>query len=355
MNRFSSHANRKVRSGPWRITFDTNPDLCNINCVMCEVHSNLQDEENRSKEHGRKSRVMDPMIIRSVVESAVPVGLREIIPSTMGEPLLYPWFHEFIDLAHEYDVKLNLTTNGTFPGIGISKWAELLLPIVSDIKISINGATSGVNESIMQGIEHDTQLMNIREMVRFRDIHRTPGAERPSISFQVTYMRQNIHELPYLLKLAISLGIDRFKGHHIWVTWSDLESESLRRRTTDIESWNHMVDELYHIAENYSLPGGGRIVLENVHKLPINGNENAVPNDWTCPFGGKEAWIAWDGTLNVCCSPDELRRSLGHFGNVIEHQFVDLWMSSQYDSFVQNCGSYHVCKKCNMRKPAKPR
>ena len=27
------------RSGPWRITFDTNPDDCNLHCIMCEDHS----------------------------------------------------------------------------------------------------------------------------------------------------------------------------------------------------------------------------------------------------------------------------------------------------------------------------
>ena len=26
-------------SGPWRITLDTNPDTCNMRCIMCEEHS----------------------------------------------------------------------------------------------------------------------------------------------------------------------------------------------------------------------------------------------------------------------------------------------------------------------------
>ena len=27
------------KPGPWRITFDTNPDDCNLHCIMCEDHS----------------------------------------------------------------------------------------------------------------------------------------------------------------------------------------------------------------------------------------------------------------------------------------------------------------------------
>src|SRR5207253_2951864 len=29
----------RAGAGPWRITFDTNPDTCNLHCVMCEEHS----------------------------------------------------------------------------------------------------------------------------------------------------------------------------------------------------------------------------------------------------------------------------------------------------------------------------
>ena len=45
------------------------------------------------------------------------VGLEEIIPTTMGEPLMYKEFPEFIKLCHEFPgIQMNLTTNGSFPG-----------------------------------------------------------------------------------------------------------------------------------------------------------------------------------------------------------------------------------------------
>ena len=53
-----------------------------------------------------------------VMEESRGTGLREIIPSTMGEPLLYRHFDEILDMCAEYGVKLNLTTNGTFPRRG---------------------------------------------------------------------------------------------------------------------------------------------------------------------------------------------------------------------------------------------
>jgi glycosyltransferase involved in cell wall biosynthesis len=122
--------------GPWRITFDTNPDTCNLHCVMCEEHSPHSLLQLERKAAGRPHRVMPFELIRSVVASAAPNGLREIIPSTMGEPLLYDRFEDILELCREHGVKLNLTTNGTFPRLGARVWAERIVPVTSDVKIS---------------------------------------------------------------------------------------------------------------------------------------------------------------------------------------------------------------------------
>ena len=168
--------------GPWRITFDTNPDLCNINCIMCEEHSKYNQKPSEKK------RVMDFNLIERVLKDAVNYGLKEVIPSTMGEPLLYSEFERFIDLIKKYNLKLNLTTNGTFQKLGVDKWGELILPIASDVKISINGASKIVAESIMNGLNYDKQMQNIKRIIRIRDKIRKNGINYPTITFQVTYM-----------------------------------------------------------------------------------------------------------------------------------------------------------------------
>jgi MoaA/NifB/PqqE/SkfB family radical SAM enzyme len=66
----------------------------------------------------------------------LPLGLKEIIPSTIGEPFLYSRFEDFLLLAKRANIKINITTNGTFPNGGLKKWLPLLLPVLSDIKFS---------------------------------------------------------------------------------------------------------------------------------------------------------------------------------------------------------------------------
>ena len=322
-----------MSDGPWRITFDTNPDLCNLNCIMCEEHSIYR------KNKREKNRMMDPTLITKVIEELSENGLEEIIPSTMGEPLLYPHFDNFLNLSDEYDFKINLTTNGTFPKRDVDGWVMKLLPRCSDIKISINGSNKKINERIMRGIKYEKWISNIERFIELRD----ELGNETTITFQVTYMKSNFDDLEDLLKLAIEMGVDRFKGHHLWITWPELRSESL---TEDIETrkrWNRKVDKLRNIADDL-------ISLDNVEKLSIDDKRNKLPEEYVCPFADREAWIAWDGRFNVCCAPDERRREFGDFGNINDRSFLDIWNSEKYRKFVKKAGKASVCKKCNMRR-----
>ncbi|MCX2956877.1 MAG: hypothetical protein K7J15_03930 [Candidatus Regiella insecticola] len=53
-------------------------------------------------------------------------------------------YDEIIALCHQYQIKLNLTTNGIFPRKGMEAWTNLLVSITSDVKISWNGASKAV-------------------------------------------------------------------------------------------------------------------------------------------------------------------------------------------------------------------
>ncbi len=330
---------------PWRITFDTNPDQCNIHCIMCEEHSYY----NLGKR--KINRIMDFKIIEEVVENAVNHGLKEIIPSTMGEPLLYKNFIDLINLIKHHNLKLNLTTNGTFPRLGVKEWAKLILPIASDVKISINGISKETNESIMKGINFKKQITNIKKFIQIRDEIRRKGVNNPTITFQSTFMKRNINEIPELVRMAIKMNIDRFKGHHLWITHPELENESLRNDWASIKQWNKIAKELYKITRNERLENNRKIILDNIYPFPYSTKNNKIPKNFICPFLGREAWIAWDGIFNVCCAPDDLRRTLGNFGNVKDKNFMELWTSSNYTNLIKNWGNYEVCRMCNMRKP----
>lgn len=347
------HATAQVERlpGPWRITFDTNPDLCNLKCIMCEEHSPHSPLQIRRKEEGRARRVMSFGMIERVVAEAAPRGLKEIIPSTMGEPLLYEQFEGIIDLCRRYDVKLNLTTNGTFPRLGAKAWAKLIVPVTSDVKISWNGATKETHESIMRGSRWDTVVDNARELIAVRDAHAAQGGNRCRVTFQLTFLESNVGELADMVRLALDLGVDRVKGHHLWAHFDEIQNESMRRSPEAIARWNEAVLAARAVAAERCLPNGKHILLENIFLLDPTATHDLAPGG-PCPFLGQEAWVSAVGRFDPCCAPDAQRRTLGELGDLDTQGFMEVWDGDKYRELTATYRNRRLCRGCNMRKPA---
>ena len=332
------------------MTFDTNPDDCNLHCIMCEDHSPHSTTQADRRRDGRPRRRMDIGLIRQVLAESRGTPLREIIPSTMGEPLIYRHFDEILDLCAEYGVRLNLTTNGTFPGRGPEAWAQRIVPVTSDVKVSWNGATGSTQESVMLGSSWERVLENVRAFIRVRDAHAAGGGNRCGVTLQLTFMEVNYRELPGVVRLAAELGVDRVKGHHLWVHFAQMSGQSMRRSPDAIKRWNQVVDEACVAAEEHRLPNGGRVLLDNIFRLDPDGGKD-IASGAECPFLGKEAWVASDGRFNPCCAPDALRRTLGDFGNVNETGLYDIWVGPEYQQLRENYLERSLCRGCNMRRP----
>lgn len=336
--------------GPWRVTFDTNPDTCNLRCIMCEEHSPHSLLQIQRKQAGRPPRLMPIEVLRRVFVEAAQNGMREMIPSTMGEPLLYHHFEEILALCREYGVMLNLTTNGTFPRLGARGWAERIVPVTSDVKISWNGATADTQQKIMLGARWDHVLGNVREFVAVRDAHAAAGGNRCRLTFQLTFLETNVGELADIVRLAIDLGVDRIKGHHLWAHFSEIQQLSMRRSPESIARWNHAVAAAHAVAHAHRLADGAPILLENIFPLDPDAREDLAPGG-PCPFLGQEAWISAEGRFDPCCAPDAQRRTLGEFGSLHEHGLKDIWNAAPYQTLMKSYRNRALCLGCNMRKP----
>lgn len=337
--------------GPWRITFDTNPEDCNLKCIMCEEFSQYSPRQKERREAKIPRRRMPIELIRRVIEDSQGTGLQEIIPSTIGEPLLYDHFDEILRMCVEFGVKLNLTTNGTFPRKSARDWAERIVPVASDVKISWNGATKYTQERIMVGSRWDKALDNIRTFVEVRDAHAADGGNYCRVTFQLTFLEWNVHELADIVRLAASLSVDRVKGHHLWAHFEEIKPLSMRRSPDAIARWNQAVLDARAAAQEYRLPSGRQVLLDNIYLLDEMAVEDLAPGS-RCPFLGQEAWVSAQGRFDPCCAPDEQRRSLGEFGNLQEMSIRDIWTGEAYQRLLKTYRNRTLCRGCNMRKPA---
>lgn len=338
----------RSKKGFWRVTFDTNPNDCNLHCIMCEHHSQYSAIEKARIQAGQSKARMPIELIHRVLETTKHSALREIIPSTMGEPLLYKNFAQIVELCKEFKVKLNLTTNSTFPIKDVAFWAHLVVPVASDVKISWNGATKETQEKIMQGSNFEKGIQNIKDFIKIRNDYANSGGSYCQITLQLTFMETNLHELEDIVKFGIDLGVDRIKGHHVWLNFPEMNSLSLRKDDVSIAKWNKTVLRIKEIAKANLLPNKKQIVLVNFDILENNAAKNLTP-DGICHFLGNEAWIAPDGHFSPCCAPDVRRRKLGDFGNVYERDLLDIWHDKDYQYLVKNYMQNEVCVSCLLR------
>jgi MoaA/NifB/PqqE/SkfB family radical SAM enzyme len=333
----------------WRITLDTNPEDCNLHCVMCEEHSPYSDFIARL---GRRRR-MPKEWLRPIFEQAKALGVKEIIPSTMGEPLIYKHFPLLLELCHEYQIRLNLTTNATFPkvnGWSVEDWAKKIVPVTSDVKFSWNGAAAATASKVMIGLDFAQALANVEAFIRYRNEYYQANGVFCRVTFQLTFMQSNMRELANIIQLAASLGVDRVKGHHLWAHFQEIQEESFRKDKTGIEQWNLYVAEALEAQEKFRKPGGAKVILENIYPLTETETQE-VPYSYNCPFLQKELWISATGKISPCCAPDTLRDSLGGFGNICDTTLSEALEGEAYQHLLQNYKEHPLCKTCNMRKP----
>jgi glycosyltransferase involved in cell wall biosynthesis/MoaA/NifB/PqqE/SkfB family radical SAM enzyme len=335
----------------WRITIDTNPEDCNLKCIMCEEHSPYSDFIPRLfKATGVKRRRMAMGTVEDIFQQSLKLGVKEIIPSTMGEPLLFKGIEQLFELSQKTGIKINLTTNGTFPKQSVKEWAKLIVPNTTDVKISWNGSTAETSEKVMLGVKFDQVLQNVKDFIAYRDEYFNDSGYFCRVTFQLTFMQNNMHELAEIVKLAASLGVDRVKGHHLWAHFSEIKALSMKHDINGIENWNQYVEQAYLVQEKFRKPNGEKVILENIYPINHNAPEE-IPEHFNCPFLEKELWISATGKISPCCAPDELRASLGDFGNIQTSSIQEVLKSSLYLDLVNNYKSKSLCKTCNMRKP----
>lgn len=340
----------------WRITIDTNPEDCNLHCIMCEEHSEFSDFKQKLFEKiGQKRRLMPIDWIKPILQEAKELGVKEIIPTTMGDPLVSEHFEIIAKEVKRLGLKLNVTHNGTFPRKTVKEWADIIIPITSDIKISWNGATKETSEKIMKGVHFHKNIKSLKEFIQYRNEYFEKTGYYCRVTLQLTFMQNNMHEIEEIIKLASEIGIDRIKGHHLWINFPEIEHLSFEKDFESKQKWNEIVKSAFENAEKYRKPNGDKILLENFYLFDLEKTSQSLEKltgaDGDCPFLEKELWISATGKISPCCAPDEQRNSLGDFGTYPETKLADVLKSEVYRNLVKNYKTFELCKICKMRVP----
>ena len=188
---------------------------CNLKCRMC--YFSFPEVFERPREQ------MSPAVFARVAQQTFPYA-RMAVLSAGCEPLVHDDFPGLLALAAPYAVpQLKYLTNGQLLGEDVAR-ASIRCG-VTEIHVSVDGATRETYEWVRRGASFDRLLENLGLL---RDLKQRLGSATPVVQFNVMLMRRNVHELPELARLANRLGVEQLVCRHLLpYDGLDIEDECL--------------------------------------------------------------------------------------------------------------------------------
>ena len=175
-------------------------ERCNLSCKHCITHA---PERTRTG----TARTMS----RAVIDALRPdFALADYFAFVHGgESLTAPALFEVLEAIREARGAepwvAHLLTNGLLFG---PRMAERLVRAgVSSVSVSLDGATADTNDAIREGGRFDEVV------ARLADVAGWVQGEGVDLRLGISYviLRQNLHELPALVELAVRIGVDWVK------------------------------------------------------------------------------------------------------------------------------------------------
>lgn len=179
-------------SKPTQMWLETNK-LCNIRCRMCARE--LEERFHAGEDH--QERIFD--LATPFFETA-----DRVILYGWNEPLMDKRIMEKIETARRAGASIHFNTNAT---LLTEQVAERLVAIpVTDLGISIDGATRETFEKIRLGADFDKIKKNVKYLT---ELKKQRNAFYPYVHLVFCALKPNIDELPLMPALAKELGLPR--------------------------------------------------------------------------------------------------------------------------------------------------
>ena len=173
-----------------RVVFIEVTNHCNLLCETCpRTFVSYEEPQTLSWENFLKIVEQFPKMERAVLHG-------------IGEPLINRDLPRMIAHLKERNVTVLFNTNAT---LLTEAWGNKLLNSgLDEIRCSIDGAKPMTYATI-----RGAPLLHkiVGNLTKFTELQRNMGKEKPRVSIWMTGMRENIEELPDLVRLAAQMGV----------------------------------------------------------------------------------------------------------------------------------------------------
>lgn len=311
---------------------------CNLRCQMCSIQFR-QD----GPPYGPPAFMAFERFVQML--DALP-GLQELHLQGLGEPMMHPRFFEMVSCAVARGIHVSTNSNATL--LNDRRAVQCVTSGLDSLHVSLDGAHADTYERIRVRAHFGRVMANVERLLAARE---RMGAATPRLRLVMVLMRQNLSELPDLVRLAHHWRVEGMFVQHLC---HDFGESSLPARYQPMRAF---VDEqtLLHEDEDRIEAAFGE-ARELARALGVDLrlprarpriHPPGTPGRQRCDWPWRGAYISYDGHALPCCmvsTPDRI-----NFGRVGERSLADIWNGVEYETFRAQLGSDEppeVCRSC---------
>ncbi len=255
--------------------------------------------------------------------------VESVVLEGWGESLLHPRLMEIIRLVRREGARVGFVTSGmTLTDDYVS---ELVQAGTDFIGFSLSGATAETHDSIRVNSHLPKLLDHIRKFQEIKARLKTP---LPRLHIVYLLLKNNIAELPTLIRLARDLGIGEIILIHLAFVSNTWQEEQRIFAREGMEEYEKI------LAEAEKMARGLKITLQRPSLVPRDAavcSENPLQN----------LYISVNGNVSPCVylrppvpppflrifHGSEFRQEKVGFGNILQKPFQEIWENPQYQEF----------------------
>jgi radical SAM protein with 4Fe4S-binding SPASM domain len=261
---------------------------------------------------------------------------------------MHPRFADMVAYATRRGIRV--TTNSNLTLLNADRAERCGTSGLDTIHVSIDGASAEVYERIRVRARLDRVLRNV-ELIQ--NTKQKLGSDRPHLRMVTVVMRQNLHELPDLVRLAHRYAMESLFVQHLCHDFRESSLPSQYRPMLEFVEEQTLLGEDAARVEHYFAAArevaqevGLDLRLPRTHKrLHAPGTLGPDRCDW--PWHGP--YVSYQGLVMPCCmiaSPDRL-----NFGSMAEKGVDAVWNGEEYESFRRQLASDEppeICRSCSI-------
>jgi len=290
---------------------------CNCYCRMCSRKNNTY----------RNKLDMPFELFRRVADLLFPyaqcVDLRGF-----GESTILKNWTEIVNYALQYDCKFGIFTNLSV--VDDRMWEKL---IKNDfwLEVSFDGATKKTYEFIRRGAKFDNVICNLRHVVLCIKNYEKPIS---NLSLAVTVQKNNLLELPDIMKIAGEIGIRRIRLNPVSTRPRDKNNLFFHKDLV-----LKQVSQALKIAKEFNLKVSfqaslGTFALEKALGFEV---QKRCRRPWSNLF------VYYNGDVGPC---DCIIAEPFVFGSLNKDSFREIWNNASYQIFRRNVHSANRIDHC---------